>query len=110
MLLLPGRRAACVAVSSGAAGLHACAALRLEPGDEVVVPAVTFIATANAVKYVGGVPVFADVATTGLMSLDALGKLCRTERVRLFRCTSLDVLLIWARSRVLLCSRYPHYR
>ena len=33
-----------VAVSSGTAGLHtACAALRLEPGDEVVVPAVTFV-------------------------------------------------------------------
>lgn len=51
-----------VAVASGTAALHAAAqAARLGPGDEVVVPALTFAATANAVRYVGGRPVFADV-------------------------------------------------
>lgn len=51
-----------VAVSSGTAALHAaCATLGLQPGDEVIVPALTFAASANAVLYVGGTPVFADI-------------------------------------------------
>lgn len=51
-----------VAVSSGTAALHtAMAALGIGPGDEVVVPALTFAATANCVLYQGGRPVVADV-------------------------------------------------
>src|SRR5262245_4223357 len=51
-----------VAVSSGTAALHAAAAAAgIGPGDEVIVPALTFAATANAVVYQGGRPVFADV-------------------------------------------------
>jgi perosamine synthetase len=51
-----------VAVSSGTAALHAAMfAIGIKPGDEVIVPAITFIATANAVVYQGGTPVFADV-------------------------------------------------
>jgi perosamine synthetase len=51
-----------VAVSSGTAALHAmCHMLGLLPGDEVLVPAITFAATANAVLYAGGTPVFVDV-------------------------------------------------
>lgn len=51
-----------VAVSSGTAALHAAMrALSIGPGDEVIVPAMTFAATANGVVYEGGVPVFADV-------------------------------------------------
>jgi perosamine synthetase len=51
-----------VAVSNGTAALHAAMhALRIAPGDEVIVPAITFAATANAVRYCGGTPVFADV-------------------------------------------------
>jgi dTDP-4-amino-4,6-dideoxygalactose transaminase len=50
-----------VTVSSGTAGLHlAMLAAGVQPGDEVIVPAMTFVATANAIKYVGGVPVFCD--------------------------------------------------
>lgn len=51
-----------VAVSNGTAALHAAVgALGIRPGDEVVVPAMTFAATANCVVYQGGTPVFADV-------------------------------------------------
>ena len=51
-----------VAVSSGTAALHAAmAALGIVPGDEVIVPAITFVASANGVVYQGGTPVFADV-------------------------------------------------
>jgi perosamine synthetase len=51
-----------VAVSSCTAGLHlAMVLLDVGPGDEVVVPSLSFIATANAVRYVGATPVFADV-------------------------------------------------
>ncbi len=59
-----------VAVCNGTAALHAaCHALELGPGDEVVVPAVTFLASANCVRYVGARPVFADVCPdSGLMT------------------------------------------
>ena len=51
-----------VAVSSGTAALHlAVLALRLEPGDEVIVPAYTFPATANVVALAGARPVLVDV-------------------------------------------------
>ncbi len=52
-----------VAVSSCSAALHlACLAVGIEPGDRVVLPSMTFVATANAVAYCGGEPVFADIA------------------------------------------------
>jgi perosamine synthetase len=51
-----------VAVTSGTAALHlAVLALGLEPGDEIVVPAYTFPATANVVALCGLTPVLADV-------------------------------------------------
>ncbi|CRK60333.1 Bacillosamine/Legionaminic acid biosynthesis aminotransferase PglE; 4-keto-6-deoxy-N-Acetyl-D-hexosaminyl-(Lipid carrier) aminotransferase [Alloactinosynnema sp. L-07] len=51
-----------VAVSSCTTGLHLCLhLLGVAPGDEVVVPSLSFIATANAVRYCGATPVFADI-------------------------------------------------
>jgi perosamine synthetase len=51
-----------VAVSSGTAALHAAMyAIGIGPGDEVIVPAMTFAASANCVVFQGGTPVFADV-------------------------------------------------
>jgi len=51
-----------VAVSSGTAALHAAVSVAgIGPGDEVVLTPLTFVASANAVLYCGGVPVFADV-------------------------------------------------
>lgn len=52
-----------VAVTNGTAGLHLmCLAAGLGPGDEVVVPSLTFVATINAVAYTGARPVFAEIA------------------------------------------------
>jgi perosamine synthetase len=57
-----------VAVSSGTAALHAAMfAVGVGPGDEVIVPAMTFAATANCVVYQGAAPVFADVAPDTLL-------------------------------------------
>src|SRR3954447_4893297 len=51
-----------LAVANGTAALHlACLGAGLGPGDEVVVPSLTFVATVNAVRYTGATPVFADV-------------------------------------------------
>jgi dTDP-4-amino-4,6-dideoxygalactose transaminase len=51
-----------VAVTNGTAALHlACVAAGLGAGDEVVVPSMTFVATVNAIAYVGATPVFADI-------------------------------------------------
>src|SRR6188472_1565113 len=52
-----------IAVANGTAALHlACLAAGLGPGDEVIVPSLTFVATVNAVAYTGASPVFADIA------------------------------------------------
>lgn len=58
-----------VSCNSGTAALHlSTMALGLGPGDAAVVPSVTFLATANAVRYVGAEVIFADVdPNTGLM-------------------------------------------
>jgi dTDP-4-amino-4,6-dideoxygalactose transaminase len=50
------------AVSNATVALHmACLALGIGPGDEVIVPSLTFVATANCVRYTGATPVFADI-------------------------------------------------
>src|ERR1041384_3560152 len=50
------------AVSSGTVGLiFALSALELKPGEKVILPSFTFVASAQAVLYAGGIPLFADV-------------------------------------------------
>jgi dTDP-4-amino-4,6-dideoxygalactose transaminase len=63
-----------VAVSSCTTALHTgLVALGVGPGDEVVVPSFSFIATTNAVRYVGATPVFADVdLATGNLTTDTI--------------------------------------
>lgn len=65
-----------VAVINGTAALHtAMAALGIGKGDEVIVPPITFVASANAVLYQGGTPVFADVeAGTLLLDVEKAAK------------------------------------
>jgi len=72
-----------VAVSSCTAGLHlALVALDVGPGDEVVVPSLSFIATANVVRYVGASPVFADVdVATGNLTAETVERVL-TPRTR----------------------------
>ena len=89
-----------IAVSSCTTGLHlALAGIGIGPGDEVIVPAFTWVATANAVLYCGATPVFADVdRVTYNVDLDAVArKLTRKTRaviaVHLFgRCIDMDAL------------------
>jgi len=60
-----------VAVNNCTAALHlALLAVGIGPGDEVIIPSLTFVATANAVLYCGGVPVFADVTGPERLHLD----------------------------------------
>ena len=89
------------AVNSGTAALHAAmAALDIKPGDEVIVPPITFAATANAVVYQGGKPVFADVdpdtllidplkieekinsRTRAVIAVDYAGRMCDYDALR----------------------------
>jgi len=59
-----------LAVASCTAALHlACAALELGPGDEVLVPSLTFVATANAIAYTGATPVFVDIESDSDLTL-----------------------------------------
>ena len=56
-----------VAVNSCTAALHLLLkALDIGPGDEVMVPSLTFVATVNAVLYVGATPVFVDIQDVGM--------------------------------------------
>ena len=75
--------AAAISVSNGTAALHlALAALGVKAGDEVIVPSLTFVATANAVRYLGAEPVFADVdAATWCLDVAAV-EACITPRTR----------------------------
>lgn len=90
-----------VAVNSGTAALH-CAmyALGIGPGDEVIVPPITFAATANCVVYQQGIPIFSDVEpdtllldpdqieskithrTRAIIAVDYAGHPCDYDRLR----------------------------
>lgn len=72
-----------VACSNGTAALHLCMlAAGIGPGDEVIVPALTFVASANCARYVGATVVFADVrADTLTVDVDHVASLI-TPRTR----------------------------
>jgi len=73
-----------IAVANGTAALHlACLAAGLRAGDEVIVPALTFVATANAVRYTGARPVFADITSEHDLNISpATIESCLTPRTR----------------------------
>ncbi|WP_291329281.1 UDP-4-amino-4,6-dideoxy-N-acetyl-beta-L-altrosamine transaminase [Desulfovibrio sp. UCD-KL4C] len=90
-----------VAVNSGTAALHAAMyAFGLKEGDEVIVPPMTFAASANCVAYMGATPIFADVdpktllidpekveqlitpKTRGIIAVDYAGQPCDYDALR----------------------------
>jgi perosamine synthetase len=72
-----------VAVSSGTAALHAAVfAAGVGPGDEVVTSPLTFVASANAILYQGGTPVFADIRPDTLNVDPTEVEACLTARTR----------------------------
>jgi perosamine synthetase len=72
-----------VAVSNGTAALHAAVfAAGIGPGDEVIVPPMTFAASANCIRYQGGTPIFADVRADTLNLDPACAEAAITERTR----------------------------
>jgi perosamine synthetase len=72
-----------IAVPHCTSAIHlSLASLSIGPGDEVIVPEITWIASASPTHYVGATPVFADVdATTWCMSADSVRE-CITERTK----------------------------
>ncbi|MEV7330448.1 aminotransferase class I/II-fold pyridoxal phosphate-dependent enzyme [Micromonospora sp. NPDC093244] len=76
--------AGAVAVNSGTAALHlALLGVGVGPGDVVIVPTLTFVATANAVRYVGARAVFVDCdPRTGNVDVDLVDDLIRGLRSR----------------------------
>lgn len=80
-----------VAVVNGTAALHMALKLAgVEPGDEVLVPALTFVATANAVAYCGAVPHFVDseARTLGVGAAKLREHLSRHTESRTGRCVN----------------------
>lgn len=77
---LLARRKFAVALSSGTAALHlGLVALGVKPGDYVICSTLTFVATANAISYVGAKPVFVDSEmSTGNMSVPLLERAIET--------------------------------
>jgi perosamine synthetase len=72
-----------VSTTSGTAALHlACLELGLGDGDEVLVPALTFAASANAVLYTGATPVFVDVDPETFTIDPAKASECLSPRTR----------------------------
>jgi perosamine synthetase len=73
----------CLTFNSGTSALHAALlSYGIGKGDEVIVPSFTFIATANAPKFVGATPVFADIedATFGLDPADVERKITKKTK------------------------------
>jgi dTDP-4-amino-4,6-dideoxygalactose transaminase len=73
-----------LAVTNATAALHlACIAAGINLGDEVIVPSLTFVATANAVRYAGGVPVFADIESEDWLTISPASiERCITDKTK----------------------------
>ena len=84
-----------VAVNNGTTALHlALVALGLKPGDEVIVPTLTYIATANAVTYCGAKPVLVDCDPRTL-NMDPALLVGRSRRIRRASSRSISTAIPW---------------
>lgn len=102
-----------VAVSSGTAALHAAMhVLGIGPGDEVIVPALTFVASANCVVYQDATPIFADVdaetllidpkdveakitpRTRAIIAVDYAGQPCNYDALKEIACRRRSISLV----------------
>jgi dTDP-4-amino-4,6-dideoxygalactose transaminase len=74
----------CLSVSNATEALHlACVALGIGPGDEVIVPSLTFVATANAVLYTGARVIFADITSPNDLTISPASiAACITPRTK----------------------------
>jgi dTDP-4-amino-4,6-dideoxygalactose transaminase len=80
---LGGAELQTIAVNSATAGLHlALESLGIGPGDEVIVPTLTFTATAEVVRYLGATPVFVDVEAERMTLSIAAVEAAITPRTR----------------------------
>ena len=70
-----------IAVSNGTAALHLCTlALNVKPGHKVITTPITFVASANCVRYCGGEVVFADIdSETYLLDINKVRKLLESD-------------------------------
>ncbi|MAT42376.1 MAG: DegT/DnrJ/EryC1/StrS aminotransferase [Anaerolineaceae bacterium] len=106
------------AVANGTVALHmACLAAGIGPGDEVILPALTFVATANAVLYCGAKPVFADVVSLDdfTISLESIKKLKspRTKAIIVmhyggYPCHMEEILLFARENKLILIEDAAH--
>ena len=95
-----------VALNSCTAGLHlSLVVLGIGPGDEVIVPSLTFGATANVVEHVGARPIFADIDPVTLclerdwLAGRSTGSRCprgATARGRCAPCTPTSIRTLWS--------------
>lgn len=97
-----------LAVSNATVALHmACLGLNIGPGDEVIVPSLTFVATANAVRYTGATPVFADIYSKDdlTISLESIARVVtpRTKALIVMHyggnACDMPAILAWAEKR-----------
>jgi len=74
----------CIAVNSGTAALHLALSLANIKNQEVILPALSFVSTANAILYNGGKPVFVDVDPKNLcINVESIKKSI-TKKLELF--------------------------
>jgi len=73
-----------LAVTNATAALHlACVSVGIGQGDEVIIPSLTFVATANAVRYAGAMPVFADIESRDWLTISPASiEACITAKTR----------------------------
>jgi dTDP-4-amino-4,6-dideoxygalactose transaminase len=107
-----------IAVTNGTAALHlACLAAGIGPGDEVILPSLTFVATANAVRYTGAKPVFADIESLTQWTISPASiEACITDQTRAilvmhyagFACDMPAIMEIAARHHLLVLEDSAH--